>query len=85
MNAKKITKILESKIKQMSEADSGRYKITTSGSSDEKFVSKLLDAVEIVKKFPDSARVVITDGNKNNEKVVFGKKETALAILLKMT
>jgi hypothetical protein len=77
-------------IKFLNEADdekkaSGRFTITTSGSYKKQFVDKLDDAVDIVNKFPETARIVITDGNKNNNKVVFGLKKTAMAVLMSMT
>jgi hypothetical protein len=77
-------------IKFLNEADdekeaSGRFTITTSGSDKKQFVDKLEDAVDIVNKFPETARIVITDKNKNNNKVVFGLKKTAMAVLMAMT
>ena len=61
-----------------------RYAISVSGSDYIQYVNKLSDAIPIVKRVSDNARVVITDKNRNNNKVVFGIKNTALAVLVKI-
>jgi hypothetical protein len=65
--------------------DSGRFTITQSGSHNKQFVDKLEDAIDIVNKMPEKARIVIIDKNKKNKKVVFGLKKTAMAVLLAIT
>ena len=61
-----------------------RYAISVTGRDYISYVNKLSDAVKIVKAAPDTSRVVITDKNRNDAKIVFGLKKTALEILVKI-
>ena len=61
-----------------------RYAISVSSNDYKSYVNKLSDAVKIVKAAPDNSRVVITDKNRKDAKIVFGPKKTALQILVKI-
>lgn len=70
-------------IRLIKEATS-RYAITCSSRDYTSYTQTLSDAVKVVKQMPDNCRVTITDTTKNNAKVVFGPKKTALEILVKI-
>lgn len=84
------TKLTESQklIKLFREAlgdvSKSRYAIRVSGDDYVRYVNKLSDAIPIVKRVSDNSRVVILDRNRNNAKVVFGLKRTALLVLVKI-
>ena len=61
-----------------------RYAVNCSTKDYTSYVQTLSDAVKLVKQMPDNSRVTITDTTKNNAKVVFGPKKTALEILVKI-
>ena len=64
------------------EGESKRYKIT--GGKGEPTVDKLADAIDIVKKMSSNAKVEVLDTKNKDKKVVYGPKNIALAILMKM-
>lgn len=79
---KKLSKSQE--VLQIIKEAETRYTVKCSNKDYESHVPTLQDAIPIVKALSDNDRVVILDKKRNDKKVVFGNKKTAMSVLVSL-